>query len=167
MVTFGIYGLYLHHQYSNEMKRYANIGKGGFKLWHLLFLIPPLHARFAVLDARSHVQGSCAASKQLEARTGHMTKLSLGFLIMWSLGGMVLGGGSMLIFNLLPSFGSFDLIKTIVPAAVYMWTVFVTWKAVEDSLNTSWTSFSHELESSTVRFLGRQDFFVWKAGMSA
>jgi hypothetical protein len=54
---------------------------------------------------------------------------------------MVLGGGSMLIVTLLPSFGSFDFIKAIVPTAAYMWTVFVTWKAFEDSLNTSWTLF--------------------------
>ena len=140
MVTFGIYGLYLHHQYSNEMKRYANIGKGGFKLWHLIFLIPPLTLALPFWML-ARMLGFLRSIKELEARTGHMTKLSLGFLIMWSLGGMVLGGGSMLIFNLLPSFGSFDLIKTIVPAAVYMWTVFVTWKAVEDSLNTSWTLF--------------------------
>lgn len=138
MVTFGIYGLYLHHQYSNEMKRYANIGKGGFKLWNLLFLLFAFALPFWMITRMFRFLRS---TKQLEAQTGHATKLSLGFLIMWSLGGMVLGGGSMLIFNLLPSFGSFDLIKTIVPAAVYMWTVFVTWKAVEDSLNTSWTLF--------------------------
>lgn len=140
MVTFGIYGLISYHQYSNEMKQYASVGKGGFKLWHLIFLIPPLTLALPFWML-ARMLGFLRSIKELEARTGHMTKLSLGFLIMWSLGGMVLGGGSMLIFNLLPSFGSFDLIKTIVPAAVYMWTVFVTWKAVEDSLNTSWTLF--------------------------
>jgi hypothetical protein len=47
----------------------------------------------------------------------------------------------MIVLFFLPSFGSLDIIKTIVPAAAYMWTVFVTWKAFEDSLNTSWTLF--------------------------
>ena len=107
MVTFGIYGLISYHQYSNEMKQYASVGKGGFKLWHLIFLIPPLTLALPFWML-ARMLGFLRSIKELEARTGHMTKLSLGFLIMWSLGGMVLGGGSMLIFNLLPSFGSFE-----------------------------------------------------------
>lgn len=138
VVTLGIYGLISHHQYSNEMKQYANVGKGGFKLWHLIFLAILPAVPFWML---ARMFGFLRSVKQLEARTGHMTNLSLGFVIMWAFIGMVLGGGSMLIVTQLPSFGSFDFIKTIVPTAAYMWTVFVTWKAFEDSLNTSWTLF--------------------------
>ncbi len=139
MLTFGIYGIYLHHQYSNEMKRYANVGKGGFKLWHLIFLFPFTIAMPFWMIVRS--LRFLRNTKALEAQTGHATKLSLGFILMWSLIGMVAGGGTMLIVTLLPSLGGLEFIKTLAPIAVYMWTVFVPWKAFEDSLNASWTLF--------------------------
>lgn len=138
MVTFGIYGLYLHHQYSNEMKRYANIGKGGFKLWNLLFLLFAIALPFWML---ARVFGFLRSTKQLEAQTGHATKLSFGFILMWSLIGMVAAGGTTLIMSFFPDLGGLEFIKTLAPAAVYMWTVFVPWKAFEDSLNASWTLF--------------------------
>ena len=138
MVTFGIYGLYLHHQYSNEMKRYANIGKGGFKLWNLLFLLFAIALPFWMI---ARVFGFLRSTKQLEAQTGHATKLSFGFILMWSLIGMVAAGGTTLIMSFFPDLGGLEFIKTLAPAAVYMWTVFVPWKAFEDSLNASWTLF--------------------------
>ena len=138
MVTFGIYGLYLHHQYSNEMKRYANIGKGGFKLWNLLFLLFAFALPFWMI---ARMFGFLRSTKQLEAQTGHATKLSFGFILMWSLIGMVATGGTTLIMFLIPDLGGLEFIKTLAPAAVSMWAAFVPWKAFEDSLNTSWTLF--------------------------
>jgi hypothetical protein len=140
VVTLGIFGLIAYHQYSNEMKQHANVGKGGFQLWHLIFLIPPITIAlpFWMLV---RMFGFLRSVKELEARTGHATKLSFGFIFLWALIGMVVSVGSMIVLFFLPSFGSLDIIKTIVPAAAYMWTVFVTWKAFEDSLNTSWTLF--------------------------
>jgi len=139
LVTFGIYGIYMYHQSSNEMKRYANVGKGGFKLWHLIFLFPFTIALPFWLIVRGF--GFLRSTKALEAQTGHVTKLSFGFLFMWSLIGMVAGGGTTLIVNLLPSLGVFEFIKMLAPIAVAMWAVFVPWKAFEDSLNASWTLF--------------------------
>jgi hypothetical protein len=140
VVTLGIFGLIAYHQYSNEMKQHANVGKGGFKLWHLIFLIPPISIALPFWML-ARMFGFLRSVKELEARTGHATKLSFGFIFLWGLIGMVVSVGSMIVLFFLPSFGSLDIIKTIVPAAAYMWTVFVTWKAFDDSLNTSWTLF--------------------------
>ncbi|MFL2949013.1 MAG: NEW3 domain-containing protein [Candidatus Poseidoniaceae archaeon] len=138
MVTFGIYGLYLHHQYSNEMKQYANVGKGGFKLWNLIFLLITPALPFWMI---ARVLGFLKNVKQLEARTGHATKLSFGFILLWSLIGMIASGGTMLFVSFLPDLGGLEMIKTLAPMAVYIWSVYVPWKAFEDSLNASWTLF--------------------------
>ena len=121
------------------MKRYANVGKGGFKLWNLIFLFPFTIAMPFWMIVRS--LRFLRNTKALEAQTGHATKLSLGFILMWSLIGMVAGGGTMLIVTFLPSLGGLEFIKTLAPIAVYTWTAFVPWKAFEDSLNASWTLF--------------------------
>ena len=139
MVTFGLYAIYLHHQYSNEMKRYANVGKGGFKIWHLIFIFPFAFALPFWMLAR--ILGFLRSTKALEAQTGHATKLSFGFIVIWSLIGMVASGGTTLIVYFLPSLGGLEFIKTLAPVAVSICAGYVPWKAFEDSLNTSWTLF--------------------------
>jgi len=137
--TFGLYSIYLIHQHSVEMKQHANIGKGGFKIWQLVFIFPFAFILPFWLLVRSF--RLLRNTMQLETQTGHKTKLSLGFIMIWSLLGMVFGGVVLVTTLVIPDLGSLEFIKSLATAAAFIYPQFIIWKAFQDSLNISWTLF--------------------------
>ena len=121
------------------MKQHANIGKGGFKIWQLVFIFPFAFILPFWLLVRSF--RLLRNTMQLETQTGHKTKLSLGFIMIWSLLGMVFGGVVLVTTLVIPDLGSLEFIKSLAKAAAFIYPQFLIWKAFQDSLNISWTLF--------------------------